>query len=100
MIYTPRLEPFGYAPLEANLCGLPVVGIAEGGMRETIIDGVNGFLTPTEDPERLGTVVKRLMEDVAETEALRRRGRQHVINAWAMDKATHRWAQRLTAVIQ
>ena len=100
MIYTPRLEPFGYAPLEANLCGLPVVGIAEGGVRETIIDGVNGFLTPTEDSERLGSIVKQLMENVAETEELRRRGRQHVINAWAINKATQRLEQRLTAVIQ
>src|SRR5439155_26428427 len=40
------------------------------------------------------------MEDVAETEELRRRGRQHVINAWAPDKATQRLEQRLTAVIQ
>ena len=100
MIYTPRLEPFGYAPLEANLCGLPVVGIAEGGIRETIIDGVNGFLSPTEDPERLGNLVKQLMEDVAETEELRRRGRQHVINAWPTDKATQRLEQRLAEVIQ
>jgi glycosyltransferase involved in cell wall biosynthesis len=100
MIYTPRLEPFGYAPLEANLCGLPVVGIAEGGVRETIIDGVNGFLTPTEDSERLGNIVKQLMENATETEELRRRGRQHVINAWAIDKATQRLEQRLTAVIQ
>jgi glycosyltransferase involved in cell wall biosynthesis len=100
MIYTPRLEPFGYAPLEANLCGLPVVGIAEGGVRETIIDGVNGFLTPTEDSERLGNIVKQLMEDVGETEELRRRARRHVINAWPMDKATQRLEERLTAVIQ
>jgi glycosyltransferase involved in cell wall biosynthesis len=100
MIYTPRLEPFGYAPLEANLCGLPVVGIAEGGVRETIIDGVNGFLTPAEDSERLGNIIKQLMENVAETEDLRRRGRQHVIDTWAIDKATQRLEQRLAAVIQ
>jgi len=100
MIYTPRLEPFGYAPLEANLCGLPVIGIAEGGLRETIVDGVNGFLTPTEDPERLGNIVQQLMEDLSETEELRRRGRQHVIDAWAMDKATQRLEQRLNAVVQ
>jgi glycosyltransferase involved in cell wall biosynthesis len=100
MIYTPRLEPFGYAPLEANLCGLPVIGIAEGGVRETIIDGVNGFLTPTEDSERLGNIIKQLMENVAETEDLRRRGRQHVIDTWAIDKATERLEQRLAAVIQ
>ena len=100
MIYTPRLEPFGYAPLEANLCGLPVIGIAEGGLRETIVDGVNGFLTPTENPERLGNIVQQLMEDLRETEELRRRGRQHVIDAWAMDKATQRLEQRLNAVVQ
>jgi glycosyltransferase involved in cell wall biosynthesis len=100
MIYTPRLEPFGYAPLEANLCGLPVVGIAEGGLRETIIDGVNGFLIPTEDSERLGNIIQQLMENVAETEELRQRGRQHVINTWAIDKATQRLEQRLAAVIQ
>src|SRR5438046_6824884 len=68
MIYTPRLEPFGYAPLEANLCGLPVVGIAEGGVRETIIDVVNGFLSPTEETERLGIFADVLMEDDDEIE--------------------------------
>ena len=100
MIYTPRLEPFGYAPLEANLCGLPVVGIAEGGVREAIVDGVNGFLTPTADSDRLGNLLKQLMENVAETEELRRRSRQHVVNTWSIDKATQRLEQRLTAVIQ
>jgi hypothetical protein len=52
------------------------------------------------DSEGLGNMVKQLMENVAETEELRRRGRQHVVNAWAMDKATQRLEQRLAAVIQ
>ena len=32
MAYAPRLEPFGYTPLEAGACGLPVVAQAEGGV--------------------------------------------------------------------
>src|SRR5262249_45080293 len=39
MLYSPRLEPFGYAPLEANACGTPVIATVEGGIRETIQDG-------------------------------------------------------------
>src|SRR5262249_56068590 len=35
MVYAPRLEPFGMAPLEGNACGLPVVAVAEGGIRPT-----------------------------------------------------------------
>ncbi|HZW79304.1 MAG TPA: glycosyltransferase family 4 protein, partial [Candidatus Deferrimicrobiaceae bacterium] len=48
MLYAPRLEPFGYAPVEANACGLPVVAVAEGGVRETIQDGINGLLVEHE----------------------------------------------------
>lgn len=44
MIYASVLEPFGLAPLEANACGTYVVGIAEGGIRESIVDGENGSL--------------------------------------------------------
>jgi glycosyltransferase involved in cell wall biosynthesis len=44
MIYTPYLEPFGLAPLEANACGTYVVATPEGGVRESIVDGKNGYL--------------------------------------------------------
>ena len=37
MLYAPRLEPFGLAPLEANACGLPVIAVPEGGVRETVV---------------------------------------------------------------
>jgi glycosyltransferase involved in cell wall biosynthesis len=44
-LYPSRLEPFGYAPLEAAACGCPVVAVREGGPRETLVDGQTGFLT-------------------------------------------------------
>ena len=29
MLFAPRLEPFGQASLEAGVCGVPVVAVAE-----------------------------------------------------------------------
>jgi len=48
MLCTSRLEPFGFGVLEANACGLPVVAVREGGFRETIQHGMNGFLVEAE----------------------------------------------------
>jgi glycosyltransferase involved in cell wall biosynthesis len=62
MVYAPRLEPFGYAPLEANACGLPVVAVAEGGVRETIEDGINGLLVE-HDPRSMAEAIERLLVD-------------------------------------
>src|SRR5713226_7248162 len=62
LLYTSRLEPFGFAPLEANACGLPFVGIAEGGIRESVKDGVNGFLVDP-DPESVARAADRLLQN-------------------------------------
>lgn len=36
-------ENFGYAAVEMQACGLPVIGADWGGLKDTIIDGVTGF---------------------------------------------------------
>lgn len=61
-VYAPRLEPFGYAPLEANACGTPVVAVAEGGVREVVREGVNGLLVDR-DPEQMAAAIGRLLGD-------------------------------------
>ncbi|WP_048191100.1 glycosyltransferase family 1 protein [Methanobacterium sp. SMA-27] len=45
VVYTPYMEPFGLVPLEAMSSGTPVVGINEGGVMETVINGKTGILT-------------------------------------------------------
>src|SRR5262249_6205948 len=68
MVYAPRLEPFGFAPLEANACGAPVVAVAEGGVRETIVDCANGLLVDAE-PRAMARAIDHLREhpDIART---------------------------------
>ena len=44
LLYTPENEHFGIVPLEAGACARPVVACNSGGPRESVRDGVTGFL--------------------------------------------------------
>jgi glycosyltransferase involved in cell wall biosynthesis len=97
MVCAPRLEPFGYGPLEANACGVPVIGVAEGGLRESIIPGVNGLLVePTRDALR--DAIASLWTDPRAAKALGRRARAHVSETWSLAAATARVEHHLTEV--
>ena len=94
MAYAPRLEPFGFAPLEANACGLPVVGVAEAGVRETIVDGVNGLLCEP-DPQAMAEAIQRLLDSPAYAKQLGASGRAMVESRWSLEAATDRLESRL-----
>jgi len=98
MAYAPRLEPFGFAPLEANACGLPVVAVAEGGVRETIIDGVNGLLVPSE-PKAMAAAIEKVLGDKDYADQLGQNGTQVVAEKWSLDLAVDRLVKELTEVV-
>ena len=95
MVYAPRLEPFGLAPLEANACGLPVVAVAEGGVRETIIDGVNGLLVQHQ-PQAIAHAIQRLAQDKQLTAQLCKNGPEIVEEKWSVNAAVERLERQLT----
>lgn len=47
-LYIPKDEDFGVSPVESMAAGKPVIGVAEGGLLETIIDGETGILVAPE----------------------------------------------------
>jgi glycosyltransferase involved in cell wall biosynthesis len=55
-IYLPRDEDFGMSPVEAMSAGKPVIGVAEGGLLETVVDGETGLLVPA--PPAVESVVE------------------------------------------
>lgn len=49
--------------LEASASGLPIVTCDSVGCKDTVIDGVNGFLTEKQNPEQLAEALDRLLSD-------------------------------------
>jgi glycosyltransferase involved in cell wall biosynthesis len=45
VVYVPIDEDFGMSPVEAMAAGKPVIGVAEGGLRETVIHELTGLLS-------------------------------------------------------
>ncbi len=95
--YAPRLEPFGYAPLEANACGCPAVVTAEGGVKETIEDGVNGIVVPHR-PEAMGAAIADLLARPERARALGERASAHVRERWTLERATDALERNLLEV--
>ena len=80
------MEPFGLAPLEAMACGLPVVAVKEGGVRETVVDGVTGFLTQR-DPEEFAECIRQLLENHNLRRQFGEQAREHVRAFWTWERA-------------
>ncbi len=94
LLYAPRLEPFGLAPLEANACGLPVIAVAEGGIRETMVNQVTGLLVEN-SPAAMAEAIERLSADPSLARKLGANARLAVKEKWNMSAAIDRLEEKL-----
>ena len=74
-------EAFGLVALEAQACGVPVVGTSGTGLDEVVEDGVSGFLHPVGSVDAMARSAVSLLADdgrwTAFSRAARRRAREH-----------------------
>lgn len=98
LVYTSRLEPFGFAPLEANACGAPVVAVAEGGVRESVSDGLNGFLVDSE-PAAIARAMNRLLRDPVLAKSMGERACEYVQREWNVESSVDRLEANLLRVV-
>lgn len=56
-------ESFGLSALEAQACGIPVVGTDVGGLKHVVRDGASGFLVSERDPTIVAGHLKTLLSD-------------------------------------
>ncbi len=80
-------ETFGISVLEAQSCGLPVVGVASGAMPDRVPPGL-GLLGPVDDTAAMAANVVKLWEDGAEL--IGARARAMVVDRYGWDRTFDR----------
>jgi glycosyltransferase involved in cell wall biosynthesis len=98
-VYAPHQEPFGLVPLEAMACGTAVVGVDEGGVRESVLHGRTGLLAPR-DADAFAQAVGHLLDDPARATEYGRQGRVHVLGRWTWDRSTAAIEAQLRGVVE
>jgi glycosyltransferase involved in cell wall biosynthesis len=93
-VYTPILEPWGLAGVEALACGAPVVAVGEGGVRESMVDGETALLVER-DAAAFAEAVGRVLRDRALACRLGRAGAAYVRRHFTWEATTAQVEQQL-----
>jgi glycosyltransferase involved in cell wall biosynthesis len=93
-VCTPLMEPFGLVASESMACGTPVVGVNEGGLRESVVNFETGLLVDR-DPESIAAAITQLLSDDTRRRQYGRCGREHVVQRWQWDSTIDRLEQYL-----
>jgi glycosyltransferase involved in cell wall biosynthesis len=76
-----------------------VVAVAEGGVREAIIDGVNGLLVQHQ-PQAMARAIERLRDDKDLTAQLSKNASEMVQEKWSVNSAIERLERHLTQAVR
>lgn len=96
-VYAPVMEPFGFVPLESMACATPVVGVFEGGVRESVASGVTGVLTPR-DPAEFADAIQRVHSNPIWARELGENGVSQVRQYWTWQATQSRVESALSLV--
>lgn len=98
MVYTPLEEALGLAPLEAMACGTPVLAVAEAGVKETIPDGLAGYLV-NRDEAVFAAKLDELLHDPAELARLSANAVPYIHQNWTWSRAVDNLEAHMRAAI-
>jgi glycosyltransferase involved in cell wall biosynthesis len=85
-VYAPIQEALGLAPLEAMACGTPVVAVGDGGVKETVLSGVTGWVVERNE-RAFGRTLDRLLCDGAARRRMGEAAVDYVRSRWTWQQA-------------
>ncbi len=92
LVLSSRYEGLPMVLLEAGACGLPAVATDVAGTREVIVDGVNGWLARSGDPQALAGAMARLMQmPIEERHTMGELARRRVVEQFRVETVLDRW---------
>jgi alpha-1,3/alpha-1,6-mannosyltransferase len=97
VLYTPVNEDFGLVPLEAMASSKPCLARNEGGPRETILDGIDGFLV--DSVWQMAEKMEWLSKNPDQCARMGRIGRKKVEKDFTWDKFLKRFEEKANEVI-
>jgi sulfoquinovosyltransferase len=81
-------ETLGFVVIEAMASGIPVVGVAAGGLLDLVIQGENGFISqPNPNMEEFTNYVTNLIENTEQRTKIGLRARKWA-EGWSWETAT------------
>lgn len=80
----PVVEGYGIVYLEANACGLPVIGSTSGGVPDAVLHNETGLLVPEQNPAELAAAIESLIKAPDKRRKFGQNGRKRVLaqNNW------------------
>jgi glycosyltransferase involved in cell wall biosynthesis len=89
LLVNPSLsESFGITPIEAMMCGVPVVATRVGGMTYTVDHGVTGLLVEPADSRALASAICEVLGDPERGRRMGEAGRERAIAKFSWEKTT------------
>ena len=79
-------------------CGTPVIGVREGGVKESVIDGVTGFLVEP-DPHAIAARIAYVQEHPDARQAMSRRCVEYIRSQWTWQQAADRYEQAVVELL-
>lgn len=93
------VEGLGIVYLEAQACGIPVIGGRSGGAPEAVRDGISGHVVDGTSPAEVGVAVSGLLADPAQAAAMGAAGRSWVEDVWSWERIAARFGALLDEVV-
>src|SRR3989338_7220940 len=94
-----RTEGLGSSFLEAMGAGLPVIGVAVGGIPDFLKDGETGLFCKVDDPKDLAEKIKLLMRDEEIAKRIAGNGRRLVLEKYNWDNVAKQMKNILSHII-